>query len=333
MKLSTRARLFLTGAAALLLAAVVSIYQLEQKEALINAGWGDIVREINRPYFHIGGVAFSPAFIVQSILVLVLLSLFSRKSSRLLRIHVIDRTNLGIGQRYALERTSTYVIFSVGLFIALQMAGVNLNSLTVLGGALGIGIGFGLQSIASNFVSGLILLFERPIKVGDRVEVGNLNGEVINIGARATWVRTNDNIVIVLPNTEFITKEVINWTANDRQVRFSVPLGVAYSSNPDEVRAILLDVAHRNTDVMDNPGPDVIFKGFGDSSLDFDLRVWTRTKVNLPQILRSDLYFEIFRAFREKGVEIPFPQRDLHIRSAEVPIEIRDAGAAPGVVE
>ena len=124
------------------------------------------------PIFTSVWVAFSPAFIVESILVLFLLGIFSRKFSRLLRIHVIDRTNLGIGQRYALERTSTYVIFSVGLFVALQMAGVNLSSLTVLGGALGIGIGFGLQSIASNFVSGLILLFERPIKVGDRVEVG-----------------------------------------------------------------------------------------------------------------------------------------------------------------
>ena len=156
---------------------------------------------------------------------------------------------------------------------------------------------------------------------------------MIKIGARATWVRTNDNIVIVLPNTEFITKEVINWTANDRQVRFSVPLGVSYSSDPDEVRAILMEVAHRNTDVLNNPGPDVIFKGFGDSSLDFDLRVWTRTKVNLPQILRSDLYFDIFRTFREKGIEIPFPQRDLHIRSAEVPLDIRDVGSAPGSVD
>jgi small-conductance mechanosensitive channel len=203
-----------------------------------------------------------------------------------------------------------------GLAIGLQSAGIDLSSLALVGGALGIGVGFGLQSIVNNFVSGLILLFEGPIKVGDRVEVAALNGDVVKIGARSTWVRTNDNIIIVVPNSEFIVKPVINWTATDRQVRFALSLGVSYGSDPAEVREVLLRVARDNREVLPEPPPDVLFTGFGDSSLNFDLRFWTIARVQTPRILKSDLYFAIFQAFQERGIEIPFPQRDLHLRTA-----------------
>jgi len=226
------------------------------------------------------------------------------------------------GHKYALATSVEYVVFVVGLLIGLQSAGVNLSSLALLGGALGIGVGFGLQSIVNNFVSGLVLLFEGPIKVGDRVEIAALNGDVIKIGARSTWVRTNDNIIVIIPNSDFIVKPVVNWTATDRQVRFSLEVGVSYGSDPEQVRDVLLRVAERNPDVLSDPPPNVIFTEFGDSSLNFLLRYWTVGKVQYPLILKSDLYFEIFRAFKENGIEIPFPQRDLHLRSSSPTIHL-----------
>jgi small-conductance mechanosensitive channel len=167
-----------------------------------------------------------------------------------------------------------------------------------------------------------VLLLEGPVRVGDRVEIAQLNGDVIKIGARSTWVRTNDNIIVIMPNSEFIVKPVVNWTATDRQVRFSLSVGVSYGSDPEQVREILLGVAAQNPDVLAEPLPDVIFTEFGDSSLNFDLRYWTITKVQAPKILKSDLYFAVFRAFKESGIEVPFPQRDLHLRSASATLRI-----------
>ena len=199
--------------------------------------------------------------------------------------------------------------------IGLESAGLNLSSLAFLTGTIGVGVGFGLQNIVNNFVSGLILLVERPIKVGDRVEIGDLAGDIVRIAARSTWVRTNDNVVIIVPNSDFISNRVTNWTANDRRVRISLPLGVSYASDPAVVREILLSVVKAQREILDDPGPDVIFLGFGDSSLDFELRVWTEDSLRTPQILKSNLYYAIFRAFSEGAIEIPFPQRDIHIRS------------------
>lgn len=289
----------------------------------------DFIQLWSRPYFTLGGVDVTPAALIKAFLYLVVLTMFTRMSRRFVRRHVLDHMALDQGQKFALESGTGYLVFTAGLAVGLQSAGVDLSSLVVLGGAVGVGIGFGLQTIAKNFVSGLIMLIERPIKVGDRVEVGDLNGDAVHIGARATWVRTNDNIVVIVPNSEFIENRVTNWTANDRQIRFSIPLGVSYGSNPEQVREILLEVARRHPDVIEIPPPDVIFTGFGDSSLNFELRVWTTRQVQTPQIITSDLYFAVFRAFHENGVEIPFPQRDLHVKSVSLPIPIAAPAAAP----
>jgi small-conductance mechanosensitive channel len=151
--------------------------------------------------------------------------------------------------------------------------------------------------------------------VGDRIEVGEVEGDVISISVRATTVLTNDNISIIVPNSEFISKQVINWSHNDRNIRFRLPVGVSYSEDPEKVKEVLLKVADDNPHVLKTPAPLVIFKGFGDSSLDFELAVWTSTHTDKPSILRSELYFEIFKRFGENKIEIPFPQRDIHIRS------------------
>lgn len=275
------------------------------------------------PYFHLGNVAISPELLVETLVFLLVLSALTRFARRFLR-RILGSTALDPGQRYAIERTFGYAVFAMGLFVGMQMIGLNVSSLAFLGGAVGIGVGFGLQNIASNFASGLILLLERPIKVGDRIEVGGLNGDVVRIGGRSTWVRTNDNLIIIVPNAEFTTGRVTNWTANDRQVRFSFKVGVAYGSDPELVRKLLMEIAARHPDILEEPAPEVLLSNFGDSSLDFELRVWTITQVQTPSRLRSDLYFEMIRQFAENGVSIPFPQRDVYIKS------IPELRGAPG---
>jgi small-conductance mechanosensitive channel len=225
------------------------------------------------------------------------------------------RSQVELGVRHAVGNIVRMVFLAFGLIIILQTAGINLSSLTVLFGALGIGVGFGLQGVTNNFVSGIILLLERPIKVGDRIEVGNVNGDVINISPRATTIVTNDNIAIIVPNADFISSKVVNWSYTNRNVRFNFPVGVSYGSDPEQVRSVLLEVARAHHGVLKEPGPSVLFDSFGDSALNFVLRVWTRDFSTVPGVLRSELYFAISRTFKEHGIEIPFPQRDLHIKS------------------
>jgi small-conductance mechanosensitive channel len=282
----------------------------------------DILHALNQAYFHIGKVAITPVLVIKVVVFVLLLTSVSHQVRRLMQKEILVHTSMDLGQQFAVARITGYVIFVVGLVVGLESIGLDLSSLVVLGGALSVGVGFGLQNIVSNFVSGLILLVERPIKLGDRVDVGGTNGDVVRIAGRSTWVRTNDNVVIIIPNSEFISNRVTNWTANDRQVRFAVPLGVSYDSNPEEVREVLMNVALAHPDVMKDPAPDVRFVDFGDSSLDFELRVWTITQVQAPQKLISELYFRIFKAFGEHGIEIPFPQRDLHFKSTAFPLPL-----------
>jgi small-conductance mechanosensitive channel len=272
--------------------------------------------------FHVGGVPVTLAFLTATVLFLVFLSLIATFTSRMLQTRVLAQSGLDSGQRYAYAKIAGYVIYVLGILIGLQTANVNLSSLLVLGGAVGIGVGFGLQSLANNFLSGLVLLFERPIKMGDRVEVGGVFGDVVRMAGRSTWVRTNENVVIIVPNSEFTSSRVVNWTANDRSVRFSIAVGVSYGSDPAKVRDLLLATARNHPDVLDDPAPDVLFDSFGDSALNFQLRVWTIRQVQTPKVLASDLYFAIFEIFRKEGIEIPFPQRDLHVRSVSLRIPV-----------
>ena len=233
---------------------------------------------------------------------------------------IFRRLSIADAQKFALGRFTTYLFFLGGLFIGLQSLGVNLSSLVVFGGAIGVGIGLGLQNVVSNFVAGLILLIEQPIRIGDRIETSNTLGDVVKIEARSTWVRTNDNVVIIVPNSEFINNSVTNWTANDPNVRISLPVGVGYNSDPEQVRSLLLKAAMAHPAVLADPRPDVVFTDYGDNSLNFALRVWTSTLAHAPIILKSDLYFALFKLFTEHHIELPFPQRDLHIRSSDIPL-------------
>ena len=277
------------------------------------------------------GIAGSDFTVARIIIVLVALGLLVWMTDRFtafLANRVLHGRGLDIGVAQAVGAILRYTLIGIGVVVILQSAGINLSALAVLAGALGVGLGFGLQNVTSNFVSGLVILFERPIKVGDRVEVGDVAGDVRKISARATTVVTNDNISIIIPNSEFISEQVTNWGHGGQLVRLMVPVGVSYASDVDQVRDILMQVAGEHEGVLDTPAPDVMFLAFGESSLDFGLRVWTRTYTHIPIVLASELNFLIWHALKRAGVEIPFPQRDLHVRSGV--LSVRHEAAPPG---
>ncbi len=277
----------------------------------------DILSSLNVPLFTLGGTTITVWEIVYLIVAVILLIFISSRLKKWLVNSLLSKTPLDVGARIAVGTITKYLFILIGLVVIVQSIGIDLSTLTVALGALGVGIGFGLQNVTNNFVSGIIILFERPIKVGDTIEVGDLFGNVAKISMRATTVLTNNNISVIVPNSEFISQRVINWSHNDRNVRFHVPVGVSYKEDPEKVKEILLDIASANPDVLKKPEPDVIFEGFGDSSLNFILRVWTTKQIRTPRVLRSNLYYEIFRRFRESGIEIPFPQRDIHLKNTE----------------
>jgi small-conductance mechanosensitive channel len=279
----------------------------------------DISRILKSPLFTIGDADVTLLSILWFIIFITILFF----ATRLVRKHIIGRlllkTRLDIGIQHAITTITTYVIILIGLVILLQTAGIDLTTLNVLVGALGIGVGFGLQNIVNNFISGLIILLERPIKIGDRIEVGSIEGDVVKIGGRSTTVLTNDNISVIVPNSKFILENVVNWSHNERTVRFRIPISVAYGSDIKLVEKSLLEVAKDNPDILDNPEPAVRFLEFGDSGLLFELRAWTMTLIHKKGKLISALNFAIYEKFKEHNIEIPFPQRDIHIRSGNIP--------------
>ena len=196
--------------------------------------------------------------------------------------------------------------------------------------ALGVGIGFGLQEIVANFISGLILLFERPIRVGDAVTIGDVSGTVSKIRIRATFITTWDRKELIVPNKEFVTGRLVNWTLSDTVVRVLVPVGIAYGSDTQKAKDLMLEIAKENDKVLDDPPPSVLFMGFGSSSLDFELRAFTKMDTYLA--LRDELHMAVDRAFREAGIVIAFPQHDIHVHSVEeaLPIPTRKPDANPG---
>ena len=257
----------------------------------------------------------------------ILLGLFTgviilaRTIQKLLRSRVLRLTGLNRGSQETVAQIVTYGIIFLGTIVVLQLWGLELSSLTIFASVLGVGIGLGLQGIAKEFISGLVLIFERPIKVGDFVNVGELMGTVERISVRSTEIRTLDELSIIVPNSHFLEKEVVNWTHHSPVSRLKVPMNVAYGSNLTAVRAALIDAAKEHPDVLTEPAPRVLFKGLGDSSLDFDLLIWI-AEPRKQFLIKSDLYYRIEAILRHRHIEIPFPQRDLHVRSGSLPLDI-----------
>jgi small-conductance mechanosensitive channel len=268
------------------------------------------------PIFTLGKAELTLAVILK-LLVLCGLVVFGERILRhYFTTKVLKRTAMDAGAQYAIARISGYVILVFGFYMALNAVGLPLNSLAVVAGAIGIGIGFGLQNIIQNFISGIIILAERPIALGDRVEVGGVGGIISKINLRSTEIVSNDNITTIVPNSNFITNPVTNWSHGDPRVQIRIPIGVAYGTDIDKLKRLLTEVAQENADALKEPRCTVYFVAFGDSSLNFELGVWTQSMTHSPRRFISDLNFAIERELRENQIEIPFPQRDLHIRSA-----------------
>jgi small-conductance mechanosensitive channel len=247
---------------------------------------------------------------------IIVIALLARGARRLLLNYILNKTPMDLSVRHAVATFSQYLIVTVGFLLLLQSAAeVDLTMLGLVAAAVGVGVGFGLQNIANNFISGIFILFERPIKVGDRIEVGEVHGHVVRIAARATTVRTNDNIDIIIPNSSFTSFNVINWSHGDQKVRFRVPVAVAYGSDARLVERLLLEVAHENENVLKEPSPRVVFWAFGDSALEFQLRVWTTRMLHRRGVFFGQLNLAIYEKFQQHGIRIPFPQRDLHLKT------------------
>ena len=275
----------------------------------------DILQVFNKPIFKIGESEINIGTIIVFFLSFYILIFASKKVRKILLHKILARSKLKKNFRETIANSVRVFILLIGTIIIIQAVGIDLSALSLLAGALGVGIGFGFQKVTDNLISGLTILIEEPIKVGDRVEVGEVTGDVVNISLRSTTIITNDNISIIVPNSEFISSKVINWSHNSRVVRFILPIGVSYGEDPEKIRELLMEVADENPNVHKEPKPKIFFEGFGDSSLNFSLGIWTSSHVDKPEIIKSEIYFAVFSKFKKNNVVIPFPQRDVHIKS------------------
>jgi small-conductance mechanosensitive channel len=270
-----------------------------------------------------GSIQISLGDILEFALTLLVAYLASAFIRFVLTEEVYPRTGLTRGLSYAISSLLNYVIIALGFVLALGALGLDLTKVTVLAGAFGVGIGFGLQSVVNNFVSGLILLFERPIHVGDIVEVGDLSGEVSRIGIRASTVRTWQGAEIIVPNAQLVTERVTNWTLSDRTRRIDLRVGVDYGSAPDKVVAVLEAVARAHPQIMQTPAPQAVFSAYGDSSINYQLRAWTNRFERWPAI-QTELAAAVYAALHAAGMSLPFPQREVRLLP-----DARTGSAAP----
>ncbi len=264
--------------------------------------------------YSVGEFSLSLEIVFMVAIVLYLTSLISWVIQAFVDSQVMTPRKMDYGVKSSMKRLIHYGLFLVGFLVAISMAGIELQKFTILAGAFGVGIGFGMQNIVNNFISGLILLFERPVKVGDTINLGEDWGTITKIGLRSTILETFDRSEVIVPNADLISQKVTNWTFSSKVARVVLPVGVAYGSPLEKVLEILTNAGNEHPDVLNSPPPNPIFVGFGNSSIDFELRAWIRNIDDRLRI-RSELGLLIDRLFREEKIEIPFPQRDLHLRT------------------
>jgi len=300
-------------------AAFVSVLALQDSIGVLTRTW----QYLNHPY-QIGSVEVSVTKLAQGVLILAIALLLSRTLSRLLQRRIAKRAYLDPGLRYTLGRLTQYVMVTLGVLLALKVAfTLDLTSIAVIFTALSVGIGFGLQYLAADVASGFILLFERPVRVGDRITIGEDEGDVQSINLRTTVVTTNDRISIIVPNSRLVSQRLINWSYGDPRARISIHVGVATDSNVELVTQTLLKASEGVDNVLNDPSPKVQFLKFGDWSLDFRLLVWTN-RPRLHAQIRSDINYRIERLFREARIEIPFPQTELRLRDGALHLDAAD---------
>lgn len=287
-----------------------------QDTAIIARVWDYLTRQ-----FTFGRITVSISSVILGAVVLMLTIFIARWGSALLDRRLANRRHIDPGLRYTICRLAKYVIVIIGLVAALKQAfGIDLTSIAVVFTALSVGIGFGLQYIAADIASGFILLFERPIRIGDRITIGEDEGDVQSINLRTTIVTTNDRIAIIVPNSKLVGQRVVNWSYGDPRARLSIPIGVADDSDIELVTATLIEASQDVANVLAEPKPRVQFLKFGDYSLDFRLLVWTNQPRRHVQI-RSDINFRIARLFRERSIRIPYPTQEFLLKGLPRDVE------------
>ena len=289
---------------------------------MISQSWSEILSEILQyPLFMVNQTPITVVSLGMFLTIVITFFVISKVIKEVLGRRLLTHLNLSTGTSYTLLRLTQYTLWFVGGFVAFQFVGIDLSGVAVIFGFLSVGIGFGLQNLTSNFISGLILLFEQHIQVGDRVTVGDIEGNVVEINIRSTTIRSLNNIAIIVPNSEFIQATVINWSHGDPKTRLEIEVGVSYDSDLDLVIQSLKEVANEHPLLLKDPEPNVWLLSFGDSAWNMQLLVWVAS----PKIRRqvtSDINCAIVRKFRDYNIEIPFPQRDLHVRTPAVPIPV-----------
>ncbi|MEM9725488.1 MAG: DUF3772 domain-containing protein [Pseudomonadota bacterium] len=306
-----------SGLARLTIASMLAIASAPVLGLIWGASQADIqaIGELLFGGVQVGEFSFSLTAALIAISVVIIGMWLTRLAQRVLNRSVLPSFSLEQGVRTAISAGVGYIGFFVTALFAISATGVDLSNLAIIAGALSVGVGFGLQNVVNNFVSGLILLIERPIQVGDWIEVGAFSGKVRRINVRSTEIQTFDRSTVVVPNSELISASVVNWTHRSLVGRAIVSIGVSYDSDPERVREILSEVALQQPLVLNFPPPFIYFKDFGASSLDFEIRCFLRD-INSKLSVESAIRYALFQRLREEGVEIPFPQRDVHVRSA-----------------
>jgi potassium efflux system protein len=290
----------------------------QEHTSLFSRGWAYITQP-----FTFGRITVSISSVLVGLLVFTLTIVFAHYASTFIERRIARRRHIDPGLRYTIGRLIKYFVVTIGTLAAIKQAfAVDLTSIAVIFTALSVGIGFGLQYLAADIASGFILLFERPIRVGDRITIGENEdeGDVQSINLRTTVLITNDRIAIIVPNSKLTSQRVINWSYGDPRARIAIPVGVADDSDIDLVTRTLIEAAHDIEDVLTDPPPRVQFLKFGDYSLDFRLLVWTRQPRRHMQI-RSDINYRIAQLFRARSIEIPYPKQEFHLKGGSLPKE------------
>ena len=288
--------------------------------------WDSIWDSLNAPLFSLGGDPVTVVGILVLAAIVIITFLIAGRLRSVFERWIGSATGIEDTTLHTMGALMRYTIVFIGIYIGLRSVGVQLDSLLVVFGAVGVGIGFGLQNIANNFVSGLILMSERPVKLGDVVDVGGSLGTVERIGIRATTLRRFDQTQSIVPNGDLISQTVTNWTLDDKRVRIDFMVGVAYGSDTRLVEETLSEILAGHETVLEDPEPRVLFVEFGDSSLNFRVLAYV-ANISDRLTTQSELHFAIDQAFRDRDVEIPFPQRDLHLRSISPGVQVTHAAA------
>jgi len=295
------------------------ILLFQETTAIIAQIWAYLTKQ-----FTFGRITVSVSSVITGVAVILVTMVVSRWASTLLDHRIANRRHIDPGLRYTICRLAKYVVVAVGVLVALKQAfGIDLTSIAVIFTALSVGIGFGLQYIAADIASGFILLFERPIRIGDRITIGDDEGDVKSINLRTTVVTTNDQIAIIVPNSKLVSQRVINWSYGDPRARIAIPIGVADDSDIQLVTDTLIEASKGVANVLQDPQPRVQLVKFGDYSLDFRLLVWTNQPRRHVQI-RSDINYRIAQLFREHSIKIPYPTQEFLLKGVDLPRDGRD---------